>query len=985
MNTNHPNQLHLRIKKFCIPLSVLLLGSVIAIWQLCRNELAPASTGSIMLGIAVFSIILCTGVVLLLNQVLLRKDRQLLHLQRELDTEIAVRTTAETERKRKETWLYTIQNSIKTGIIIIDQSTRRIVDANPAACAMINCTRDDLLGNLCHDHICPSLKDHCPVLDLHQSVDNAERTLLTRDGTEIPILKTAVPVTIGAHDYLLESFVDISALKTAEHTLRRNQVLLNVMQHLARIGAWEWDPLQNIITWTDEIYGMLEMPFSHKPTPASTLALIAPEDRSRIRKTLLHVLRTGESIDCECSAITHKDQRIHMRMIAQPERVNGKVTLIQGIFQDITPRKIAEEQLQLSQQAANDGLWDLQIDTMRAHFSPRWYTMLGYTPFELPERYETFASLAHPDDLPRIEALFDSYIHGRTNEYEIQMRMHHKDGHWVWVLSRAKLFFRNEKGFPTRLVGTHVDITRLKEVEAELVHARLAAEQANQAKSAFLATMSHEIRTPMNAVIGMSHLLLNTPLSIQQQEYADTIRTSGDTLLTLINDILDFSKIEAGKLTIEHEPFNVRDCIEAALDLLVKQAMDRNIELAYIMENNVPIEIISDSTRLRQILINLINNAIKFTESGEVVVHIGVEEDTDDSCKLQFCVRDTGIGIPASRIPHLFDSFTQADTSTTRKYGGSGLGLTICQRLTALMGGSIRVESTEGEGSSFYFSIAAKKRPGKVNIYLREKNPTLFGRHMLIVDDNKTNRQILHSQAESWGMIPVDASNAQEALAHLNDVPPFDLAIIDYNMPEIDGSTLAQQIHDRFDKDTLPLIMLSSLDEKKDPSLFSAYLNKPIKPAQLYDVMLNVLGKRHAPTRTPSKSHAIDNTFAMRHPLRILLAEDNIINQKVAIHILRNMGYTDVICANNGIEVLRAVEKQPFDVILMDVQMPEMDGLEATKELRANGCDSFIVALTAGALQGDRDFALAAGMDHYLPKPIRIEKLTEVLTTAFNN
>jgi two-component system sensor histidine kinase/response regulator len=734
--------------------------------------------------------------------------------------------------------------------------------------------------------------------------------------------------------------------------------------------------------------------------------LFPAELAKKYRRDDAHVMETGRLLE-DIEEITGIDgQRRHIQVLKAPVRnSSGEIVGVQGMYWDITDRRLTENHLKEAH-AFLDSIVDnvpimlfvKEAETLRfVRFNRASEELVGLDRNDVLGKsdFDLF-----PPSLAESFAQKDRAVLANRVMVEVSDEILETKNHGNRILHTRKFPIFDASGQPRFLLGISEDITEKKQTERALQDAKDAAEAASRAKSDFLANMSHEIRTPMNAVLGMTELLLDTPLDSLQREYVKMVHESGEALLSLINDILDFSKIESGKFSLDLTEFNLQEVLGDTMKTLAIRAASKDLELAVHVASNVPTIVVGDPGRLRQIVMNLVGNAIKFTERGEIVLDVGCRSQDAHGVELIFQVRDTGIGIPKEKIDRIFQAFEQVDTSTTRRYGGTGLGLTITSRLVNLMGGTIWVESSLGQGSTFFFTARLESlKSGAMNLHTQGL-AQLKGTRVLVVDDNSTNRLILEEILEHHHLRPESADCATEAMRVLRQAKaandPISLLLTDVNMPDVDGFMLVEQIRNDTQFCDLPTIVLTSGDRSGDRQRcerlnVSAHLRKPIKQSELMLSIVLALGVTRSEPERPVRSDAAPSVVP---PLQILLVEDSYPNQVLATGLLKKRGHT-ISVANNGQEAIDAIKAKPFDLVLMDVQMPVMDGFEATRTIRwmelrqalhpSSQSPIPIVAMTAHAMKGDRERCLECGMNGYLSKPIRIKELDELLCQFFGS
>ena len=843
-------------------------------------------------------------------------------------------------------------------------------------------------------------------------VERVETSISGADGAlcDVIISKAAVRRADGSMAGIIGTITDLTETRrlTAQNEAQREQLAL--VNQSAQAGVWDIEWPQGTVYFSPRYYEMLGYAqVAGGGLSGARSELVHPDDRALVEAAReAHFNGALPYFDCEYRLKKADGSYLWVngRGLASLDGAGNPVRFTGSII-DITQRRMVQveierqrEQLELVIESVQAGVWDENLLDGSVYHSARYREILGFARDADLSADGRDAARFHPQDA-------DAFIDARKRAIadgaplDLEFRLRRADGGHVWVNARAKASY-DAAGVAVRFTGAIIDISKRKEAEFALRDANLRVLEAAQVKSTFLATMSHEIRTPMNGVIGSAGLLQDTRLDSEQQEYVETIRLSGVQLLTLIDDILDFSKIDSGHMELEDEPFEVAIVIEDAFDLVAERARGKRIELLYEVAPEVPRRVYGDITRVRQVLINLVGNAVKFTERGDIFVHCTVASGDaagSGACMLRFSVRDTGIGIPADKIGRLFSAFTQVDASTTRKYGGTGLGLAISQRLVDLMGGKITVTSEAGSGSCFSFTLATRRAADEPGLNRRMGEiGNIAGKRILIVDDYASNRRILAVQCAGWGLFTVETASVSEALeaiesAHDADTP-FDTVISDMLMPEQDGLDLAAAVaaYRKRCGVRLPVLILSSAQRVEafagravPDGWIDAYLLKPARQAQLFNALLDALAPERPFNLSGPESVARPGGMQPHHGrLHILLAEDNEINQKIALRMLERLGKTATL-VNNGLSAVEAVKAGGLDCVLMDVQMPELDGLSATRRIIAEtplGVLPYIVAMTANAMAGDREVCLAAGMHDYIAKPVQMQSLADALGRA---
>jgi two-component system, sensor histidine kinase and response regulator len=877
----------------------------------------------------------------------------------------------------------------------------RYMQVNEAFCQLTGYSAKEAVGQTPFDlnmFVDPGDRERLvTALKTHGRVDGLEIGYRGKDGTTFDALVSASPIRFQDQDCLVLVATVITSLKKAQQDLRKSEEKYREIIDSIQEGYYEVD-LKGNYTFVNKALSTMRGYTREEMLDIGYRQYLNPETAKSVFKLFNQVYKTGKPAKGVWD-VSHKDgsMRLGESSILLIKDPKGDPIGFRGLMRDITESKKIDEALKASEEKyrtilenIEDGYFEVDLRGKFTFFNEALINITGYSPEEMI--HMSNRDYTSKKDAEVAFRRFNKIYKTGLPDKGIQYALIRKDGSSIHVESSASLI-KSAEGKPVGFRGLMRDITARKIAELAMQEAVEAAEAATQAKSEFLANMSHEIRTPMNGIMGMYNLLLNTELDAEQTDYVETGKRSADSLLTVINDILDFSKIEAGKLDLETLDFNLRTAMAEMVELPALLAHEKDLEFAYHIDPEIPSFLKGDPGRLRQIFMNLTGNAIKFTKRGEIIARAELLEETKENVKIRFSVKDTGIGISVADCEKLFSSFHQVDASTTRKYGGTGLGLSIAKQLAQMMEGNIGVESEIGQGSTFWFTAVFVKQTHVVEKkYILPES--IRGKRILIVDDNKTNLDILRGYLESWGCLCDSSLNGIVGLSLMNAVAkvgaPFDLVITDMRMPEMDGAEFGQIAK----KDPLlsqtPIIMLTSQGLRGDAAKmkkigFSAYLTKPIRRSQLFDCLAMTLGAKVSRDRQKAPPFMTRHSLseAEKNNIRILLVEDNPINQKLALRLLEKFGFL-VDAAATGKEAVSALEKTDYHVVLMDVQMPEMDGFEATRVIRdpdskVRNHKIPIIAMTAHAMKGDRQRCLKEGMDDYISKPVEPEMLFEAV------
>jgi PAS domain S-box-containing protein len=884
-----------------------------------------------------------------------------------------------------------------------------IVDWNAQATATFGWSRQESLGQLLSNLIIPERDRANYEKGLQQFIASCEGPVLNkrieltaqrRDRREFPVEVTISTMQWGrTHQYTV-FLRDITARKELEKSLRISEERTRAILDRIEDGCFEVELSdEGCYLFVNKGFCEITGYSADEMLGKSFREFFDAETSRQLNLAYRRVYETEEPLKAFEYALIRKDgtKRYVEESVSLKKGSQGQPVAFIGIRRDCTERKLAEEKLRISEERyraileqIEDGYFEVDLGGHFQLVNDGYCRMLRCSPNDVLGK--SYKEVVPPHQIPMIKEVFHKvYQTGnpvKSFEYETLRR----DRSAV-VVEDSICLRKDRHGKPFGFHGIVRDITERKRIEKELAAAKDAAEAASRAKSTFLATMSHEIRTPMNGILGMTELVLDTDLTVEQREHLGLVRLSAESLLSVINDILDFSKIEAGKLELESIPFDLRESIGETMKSLSFRAHQKGLELVYEVQPDVPEPVLGDPSRIRQILVNLIGNAIKFTEQGEVFVNVEEESHEAGVTHMHFSVKDTGVGIPAEKQEKIFEAFSQADGSMARKYGGSGLGLTICTRLVAMMGGGIWVESQAGEGSTFHFTLRMALQDAPAQRVAPVQPEQLHDMHALIVDDNFTNRRVLNGMLTRWGMKPTAVEGGRAALQALEIAKstghPFPLILLDGQMPEMDGFALAELIKKDPELVGATIMMLTSAGHLGDAARcrelgISAYLVKPIRQGELLEAICNVLNKAQQKEAPLITRHTMREA---KNRVRVLLAEDNAVNRTLAVRLLEKRGYV-VTATGSGREALAALEIESADIVLMDIQMPDMDGFEATAAIRekekSTGMHIPIIAMTAHALKGDQERCLAAGMDGYISKPIRTSELFTTMESVLS-